>query len=140
MIYTFMGGCIGFFIFIVGIINLNILLILWGFLFGCIGFLIIIPQCIPITYNKIFIIIISIFLGLLFISAVFMSVKIHLETPSNKDICLLEYPESPLENCVNNIKGLNVCSKINATYIKTNYKFFSSPIYICNLNGTIIQL
>ena len=137
---TLVGTGIGIFIVIGSIIQKNIGLMFGGLFVTYLGVFLLIKQF--GRGGSKFEIISGIILVILLISCVTVTTIDYMKTnhPSNEDICSLKYSNYNLEQCKNNLQGIEVCSRINATHINTKRNLFSSPIYTCNLNGTIVSV
>lgn len=64
-----------------------------------------------------------------------------IEKPNNEKICEENYKRYDLKFCVNNLKGIKLCDKLNMDLIKVEEHLFSSSNYICvDKNGEIQRI
>ena len=60
--------------------------------------------------------------------------------PKLEKQCKLNYPNYDVDFCVKNYDGIQICEKLDATFIRTEQHLFSSTNYICEKNGEIIKI
>ena len=141
VVYAYLGTVISLIVTIFGIVNKELPIIFFGLFIFSIGIWIILKECSAIELNKIIMIPIIIFLligGLVTLvgGINFKDSKSNL----NKDICLSDYSNYNLKECLSDLEGIKTCEKINATFIKFEGHLFSSPNYICEKAGKIIRI